>query len=292
MNPLDIIEADDIWRLSISHRTVVTYPEPVTASYNEVRMQPSNEPGQAVLSTFVELDPYEGSLGFWDYFGTRVSAFDLHRPHTSLTITASTTVERFRRPGENSASLSWDELAATDYQDRFEEYLAFTPLTTAEDGLDSLGHEVLDSVGSPLELVAGVCDWVNRNMNYEQGSTTLSTSAMEAFIARRGVCQDLTHVAIAMLRSVGVPARYVSGYVHPDGNADIGTTVQCESHAWFEAWTGSWQHFDPTTGKAIGLGHVITGRGRDYRDTPPIRGVYAGPEATSNDVTVQITRLR
>ena len=85
----------EIWRLLIVHRTVLTYPDTVTTSYNEVRMQPADEPGQAVLSARLEIDPFEGVLSYLDYFGTRVSAFDIHRPHRHLAVTATTTVETF-----------------------------------------------------------------------------------------------------------------------------------------------------------------------------------------------------
>src|ERR1700710_1902607 len=85
----------DIWRLLIVHRTVLSYPDTVTTSYNEVRMQPSDEPGRAVLSARLELAPFEGVLSYIDYVGTRDSAFDIHRPHAHLAVTATTTVETF-----------------------------------------------------------------------------------------------------------------------------------------------------------------------------------------------------
>src|SRR6476660_2425709 len=114
----------EIWRLLIVHRTVLSYPDTVTTSYNEVRMQPSDEPGQAVLSARLEIDPFEGVLSYIDYFGTRVSAFDIHRPHRHLAVTATTTVETFPPaeswpgaiPGGSTSfstgatPMSWDEL--------------------------------------------------------------------------------------------------------------------------------------------------------------------------------------
>jgi transglutaminase-like putative cysteine protease len=292
MNPMEIIEADAIWRLAITHRTVVSYPDPVTASYNEVRMQPSDEPGQAVLSSYVEIDPFEGSVGFWDYFGTRVSAFDIHRPHTRLAVTASSTVERFAPPTDVPPALSWDELAGSGADDILEEYLAETPLTKTDDELESIAAHLRAAAATPADMIKAVCEWVPRTVHYEPGATNIHTSAVEAYQDRRGVCQDLTHVGIALLRSVGIPARYVSGYLHPSSSAEIGNTVTGESHAWFEAWDGRWVGHDPTNAKEIGLGHVSVGRGRDYRDTPPIHGVYAGADAIGNEVSVQLTRLR
>src|SRR5512140_2259888 len=127
----------EIWRLLIVHRTVLSYPDTVTTSYNEVRMQPSDAPGQAVLSARLEIDPFEGVMSYLDYFGTRVSAFDIHRPHRHLAVTATTTVETFP-PTESwpgvvptgsigyapaGTAMSWDELAASDAFDKFEEFL-------------------------------------------------------------------------------------------------------------------------------------------------------------------------
>jgi transglutaminase-like putative cysteine protease len=108
---------------------------------------------------------------------------------------------------------------------------------------------------------------------------------------RKGVCQDITHLALGALRSVGIPARYVSGYLHPRPNAAIGETVGGESHAWVEWFCGDdWRGFDPTNGIDIGDRHVLVGRGRDYNDVPPLRGVYAGPFGSTLFVTVEITR--
>ncbi len=105
-----------------------------------------------------------------------------------------------------------------------------------------------------------------------------------------GVCQDFAHVALALLRATGIPARYVSGYLHPSATAEIGETVAGESHAWIEAWTGDWQAFDPTSG-AVGDRHVVVGRARDYADLSPLHGIYHGGPAEDLGVAVELTRL-
>ncbi len=296
----------EIWRLLIVHRTVLTYPDTVTTSYNEVRMQPSDEPGQAVLSARLEIDPFEGVLSYVDYFGTRVAAFDVHRPHRHLAVTATTTVETFPPmeswpgavppgsppPVATTAPMSWQDLADSHCEDRFEEYLTPTPLTALDDELTGIADDIKRDSSTPSEAAATVCEWVHSTLTYETGATGVSTSAVEAYLARRGVCQDLSHLAIGMLRSMGVPTRYVSGYLHPGGTIEVGKAVTGESHAWIEWFDGSWNRFDPTNLRAPGQAHVVVGRGRDYRDVPPVKGVYAGPDATGNDVTVRVTRLR
>lgn len=98
-------------------------------------------------------------------------------------------------------------------------------------------------------------------------------------------------MTLAMLRSLGIPARYVSGYLHPKPEAAIGETVEGESHAWVEVWTGAWWGVDPTNATTITDRHVAVGVGRDYADVSPIKGIYTGSAASDLDVTVQITRL-
>ena len=300
---MTITPIPEIWRLLIVHRTVLTYPDTVTTSYNEVRMQPADEPGQAVLSARLEIDPFEGVLPYLDYFGTRVSAFDIHRPHRHLAVTATTTVETFPAGGGWMAAgpingngagsrMSWAELDASDCFDRFEEFLTPTPLTALDDELDGISAEIKAASATPADAAKSVCEWVHRTLTYEAGATGVHTSAVEAYLARRGVCQDISHLAIGLLRAMGVPTRYVSGYLHPDTSTEIGRAVTGESHAWIEWYDGAWNRFDPTNLTAPGQAHVVVGRGRDYRDVPPVKGVYAGPDATGNEVTVRMTRLR
>ena len=292
----------DIWRLLIVHRTELTYPDTVTTSYNEVRMQPSDEPGQAVLSSRMELDPFEGVTSYLDYFGTRVASFDVHRPHRHLTVTATSTVETFPAadfgPGgygdgaAEVATMTWEQLAASGVDDRFEEFLTPTQLTSLNDELNGISEQLRADAATPSDAGRAVCTMLKKSLKYEQGATGVFTSAQEAWGEKRGVCQDFSHLAIGLLRSMGIPTRYVSGYLHPDSEVEIGKTVTGQSHAWVEWWDGAWVPFDPTNAKSPSQSHVVVGRGRDYRDVPPVKGVYAGPEATGNDVTVRVTRLR
>ena len=94
-----------------------------------------------------------------------------------------------------------------------------------------------------------------------------------------------------MLRSIGIPARYVSGYLHPNAEAEIGRTVAGESHAWVEWWDGDWIGYDPTNGKPVGEQHVLVARGRDYDDVAPLKGIYSGPRSAELGVRVEVTRL-
>jgi transglutaminase-like putative cysteine protease len=107
----------------------------------------------------------------------------------------------------------------------------------------------------------------------------------------KGVCQDISHVTVGLLRALGLPARYVSGYLHPRRDAAVGEPVTGESHAWVEWWDGAWNGFDPTNSVDVGPRHVTIGRGRDYGDVPPFKGLFSGPKSEGHAVTVEVTRL-
>ncbi len=144
---------------------------------------------------------------------------------------------------------------------------------------------------TPVAAVHAASEWVHEHLTYQPGSTGVHTSALEAWEAGRGVCQDYVHLTLLLLREVGIPARSVSGYLLPKANAEVKQTVTGESHAWVEAWTGGWWGFDPTNLIEIGQRHVWVAGGRDYHDVPPLKGVYSGGTASALDVAVDMTRL-
>jgi transglutaminase-like putative cysteine protease len=151
-------------------------------------------------------------------------------------------------------------------------------------------HEVRSRHETPYGAAREIAETVGKAVEYVQGVTGVQTTAADAWSKKHGVCQDITHITLGALRAVGIPARYVSGYLHPRPDAPIGETVTGESHAWVEWFSGSWHGYDPTNLIEIGDRHVLVGRGRDYRDVAPLRGVYAGPFTSSLFVRVEITR--
>ena len=133
--------------------------------------------------------------------------------------------------------------------------------------------------------------WLSEVMEYVPGATGVHTRASQAWEVRKGVCQDFAHIAVGVLRAIGVPARYVSGYLLPRSDAPVGESVAGESHAWIEWWAGSWRAWDPTNGRVVGPEHVVVARGRDYDDVPPLKGIYSGPSGGELFVGVEFTRL-
>ncbi len=171
---------------------------------------------------------------------------------------------------------------------RYAELLAPSQYTKVDNVLADVARSL--RAASPVETVEAVTAWTHGSLDYVRGVTHVQTSAVEAYGAGSGVCQDFAHLTLAVLRAGGIPARYVSGYLHPDPDAEVGTTSTGESHAWVEAWVGDWWGLDPTNVADIGVRHVVVARGRDYADVTPVRGVYAGSAEHAATVTVQVTR--
>jgi transglutaminase-like putative cysteine protease len=277
------------WRIAIRHRTGYKYAEPVSASYNEARLTPPNVAGQRTLQAAVEITPAVRPLRYVDYWGTTVDAFDIHVPHTELVVLATSMVET-AVPRPMPSGINWSELAGHAVQDRFAEWLAASPFVTAEPELTELGRS-LRAQSTPMRAGLGAAEWAHQTLRYERGATDVYTSSAEARAAGKGVCQDFAHVTLALLRAVGLPARYVSGYLHPAVEAGIGETMTGESHAWVEFWAGDWIAADPTSLAEVGSRHVLLARGRDYADVRPLSGVYSGPAPEHFGVTVEVTRL-
>ncbi len=275
------------WRLRIKHVTGFTYAGTAHASYNEARMTPLTVTGQSTLFSQVECHPGATTWRYRDYWGTQVTVFDVHRPHEQLRVTATSLVETSERtpPGE---SLGWSDLRST--VDDNAEVLTPTALTEVDEEL--VGRADGLAGDAPPALAAhAIADWVRSQVEYVPGSTGVRTSAQDAWSLRKGVCQDIAHLTLGLLRAVGIPARYVSGYLYPNADGAIGDTIAGQSHAWVEWWCGEWMGFDPTNGTPAGHRHVIVARGRDYDDVTPLKGVYHGAPSTGLGVTVEITRL-
>jgi transglutaminase-like putative cysteine protease len=282
------------WLLRIEHRTEIRYEGAVGTSYNEARMVPRTEPRQTTLDTRIEVSPAARTQPYWDYWGTQVLAFDLHEPHQALTVTATGTVdvEPFPAPAGPAEPVPWAAVDDEDVRDRWCEFLLPTSHTALDAELTERAAAARADAAGPTAAALAVCAGIRAEVAYEPGSTGVGTSALQAWQQRTGVCQDFSHLAIGLLRAAGVPARYVSGYLHPRPEADRGESVVGQSHAWIEWWAGDWVGFDPTNGVPVGERHVVIGRGRDYADVPPLRGLYSGPPSTGQHVEVRITRLR
>ena len=275
--------------MKIRHTTGYRYDVPVLASYNEARLTPVTDVDQLTVEARVETSPEAPQQRYWDYWGTQVTAFDLHVPHDELEVTALCTVDT-ADPRPAPTGTSWEKVSSPAVCDRFVEMLTPTSRTTADEGMAELARQTIRGL-DPHEAALAVMALAHDKVAYVTGSTGVATSATEAWGLGSGVCQDIAHVTVALLRSVGLPASYVSGYLHPKPDAAVGESFTGESHAWVEVWLGGWWAYDPTNQLPAGERHVVVGRGRDYGDVPPLKGLYSGGGSQSLGVTVEVTRL-
>ena len=277
------------WRLQVVHRTRFSYAGRVRSSYNEARLTPENSGRQTTLRSRVEIEPAATAYAYRDYWGSTVTAFDLHTPHEELVVTGTSIVEAGPDPIAHE-HVDWTVLRGPEVRDQYGELLGSTALTAMD---DEVVAEVRALVGDlpPHDAATEVCRFVEEHLEYLSGATHVKTTAMQAWRHGKGVCQDISHVTVGLLRALGLPARYVSGYLHPERDAAVGRSVTGESHAWVEWWDGGWCAFDPTNSVGVGTRHVTLGRGRDYGDVSPFRGIFSGAGSQGHAVTVEVTRL-
>jgi transglutaminase-like putative cysteine protease len=277
-------------QFKVVHTTRIAYDRGVAASYNLARMTPLTSTQQVVLHNRIDVTPTPWTTSYRDYWGTEVTAFEVLDQHSELTVTASSTVQ-VSRPDQQPEELTWEQVLDPDVRERYCETLVISDRVRPDDELTERTAQLRAASSGPSDLARRVCGLVYDEMQYQSGSTGVHSLAADAWKARKGVCQDMAHVAIGALRSAGVPARYVSGYLHPKREPKVGDTVVGESHAWIEWWDGDWMGFDPTNDIEPGDRHIVVARGRDYTDVSPLKGIFSGGSTSSLSVDVRVTRV-
>lgn len=274
--------------LKIVHTTGYTYSAPVSDSLNEIRMSPLYSPQQLIRERSLSITPKPWSRSFIDYWGTHVTEFELHEPHDKLSVKVTTVLDIDATPHEPSCA-TLDDIAP--FADRWNEYLLSSPSVEPDEELAALAEGIAKRNATVDEIATALGHAVHEAMTYESGSTTVSDTAAKVWASRRGVCQDYSHILIGALRHLGIPARYVSGYVLADADAPAGVAVPGESHAWVQWFNGEWVDFDPTNDSFPGELHAKVGVGRDYSDVAPLRGIFVGNAQSDMFVRVDITRM-
>ena len=277
-----------MWRMRVVHSTGYAYKSPVTASFNEARLTPRSDSRQNVILNRIETVPATRSYRYVDYWGTAVTSFDLYAPHTELEVTSSSVVETDR--GEKPKKVSWEDLNSEAVIDRYDEMLSPTDYVPASRRIQAVGRRIA-KYNEPADAVLAAAQWAHSELEYVPGTTGVHSSGLDAHREGKGVCQDYAHLTLILLRGMGIPARYVSGYLHPNREAAVGETIDGQSHAWIQAWTGGWWNYDPTNDSDINEQYISVGVGRDYADVSPLKGIYSGEGSTDLDVVVEITRL-
>ncbi len=291
-------------RLRVQHRTTCRYAHVVPAGYHEVRLTPATTREQTPLRTRVDVAGTADGSTYRDYWGSQVTAVEVLAPHGELTVTASSTVDVDRPPAEPPGG-SWELLHSPVVTDEHAELLADDAVTRAPDELVRQVRAITARASWPDDAALAVCALLHETVPpvppvlpvlpappvLPAAASGVGRSAGQAWAQRWGSVRDLAHLAVGALRCAGLPARYVTGYAHPDLAARVGTPVAAAPHAWVEWWSGDWFGWDTALGAAPGDGHVVLARGRSHADVPAVRGVAAGAGSVQVDVEVALTRV-
>lgn len=288
----------------VTHSTKYRYSQPVSICHNKVHLCPRSLFYQTASDyrLLITPEPVE-TIEQVDYFGNRVDYFSIEEPHSTLTVTAITHVElkSVERPAKFNNSPAWEEIAHSIATRRDEPNLsAFhfsfpSRLAPREDLFAAYARESFTPNRPIVEANLDLTRRIFKDFKYDPRATTVSTPVDVVFHQRAGVCQDFAHLQIACLRSIGLAARYVSGYLRtippPGKERLIGND---ESHAWISLYCGEaigWVDYDPTNNLIPSLEHITIGWGQDYSDLCPIQGVFVGGGKNTMDVRVDVATM-
>jgi transglutaminase-like putative cysteine protease len=278
---------------SVRHLTKFLYDSPVSESVMETRMHPRSDSNQRCLTFSLSVSPRCRVFSYRDHLGNQVQHFNIPGHHKQLVIIAESLVEQqslafvphFLSPA------AWGELDSLISEGDYWEMLLPSEFATQSSALQRLADD-------PLMLVREINARLYEYFSYVPRSTRVDSPIDEAINSRQGVCQDFAHTMIALVRSLGIPCRYVSGYLYQRSRGGSGSgkdenqdrSLPDATHAWVEAFLPhlGWVGFDPTNNLLAHDRHIRTAIGRDYADVPPTHGLYRGRTASELSVAVQV----
>lgn len=283
--------------ISLRYVTHFVYAAPVWESHNSLRACPVDGDGQRLLEYDLGIDPDVPVFSYTDSWGTRVDTFDVPDQHSELVVTASGRVDTMAPALPMSGPLAGT--ADMDYIESGWIYLQPTRHTRWGEQIAVAAKRAMAASTDVVEIASSIQDVVRDRIEYRTGATSIGVDLDRIWSDGVGVCQDFAHLTIAMLRSVGIAARYVSGYFYASDPTDVASAeideIVVATHAWVElavpGW--GWWAIDPTNASPVGERHVKIGHGRDYDDVTPLRGVYYGEGAhhLAAEVTMSTSRI-
>jgi len=290
---------------TVQHTTLYTYDQPVGLCHNVAKLLPRNTAEQIVIECDVQILPQPTMLhAYEDFFGNQTRYFAIQQPHKSLQVTVTSIIEKKVLPPILSAAalaMSWEEAQAQvavqmNQEVAIAQYVLPTPATQANSEIAQFARMAFTPGKNAYQACKDLMELIFTQCTFQPGFSTISTPVWLVMKERKGVCQDFAHLAIACIRSVGLPVRYVSGYIEtlpPKGKPKlVGVDA---SHAWFSVYLPymGWVDFDPTNNQVPGYQHLTVGWGRDYFDVAPLKGVIqnSGPHQLTVSVDVRRTNL-
>jgi transglutaminase-like putative cysteine protease len=291
-------------RYRVEHQTSYSYEMPMVDGYTVAHLRPRSSATQVVVDTRLEIDPEPAEFDeFTDLFGNRVVQFGVHRPHTSLVVRSLSEVDLISGP-DLDGGVDWQYLAQTTATlsgpaaleiGMFRGSSQLVDLIAHGPQLHGLATQAFEPGLGVIDGARALCHLIHRDYAFDPSATDVATPLGDVIAQRRGVCQDFAHLAIGCLRSLGLPARYVSGYLETDPPPGQPRLAGADmSHAWVSVWAGDlgWVDFDPTNDHLPVRRHVTVGWGRDFADVSPVRGVVIGPaSAQVLSVSVSVVRI-
>ena len=279
-------------RYTIRHVTRFTYESPISENVMELRMQPRTDSRQRCIQFTLTTTPAARMLTYNDHDGNIVHHFNIPGRHSRLAITAVALVDCDppQAMPDRLAPDAWQELDGLGGSGEYWELLAPSTFAARTALLDGFAREIgLERAGDPLVTLRGLMAKMYDRLEYQPKSTRVDSPIDDALESRQGVCQDFTHIFLALARGLGVPARYVSGYLFPEVNHHD-RSAEGATHAWAEVLLPGygWVGMDPTNNMLAQERHIRVALGRDYADVPPTRGVYKGTTALRSELAVSV----
>ena len=277
----------------IRHHTRFRYSHPVTEGFMEVRMQPISDEQQQCHSFKLTVEPQARVMMYEDSMGNLVHHFNVPGRHDQLVMKTEAVVaaHAYASLPSTLTSRSWQALEDAKLKTLLWDFLWPSYFVQPTAKLLAMAQEIgLERRMDPLTLLRWLNTAVYEYFTYVPSSTHVDSPIDDALTSREGVCQDFAHIMIALVRHVGIPCRYVSGYLFHRDEED--RSLEDASHAWMEAWLPElgWVGFDPTNNLIAEDRHIRVAVGRDYADVPPTRGVFRGDASSELDVGVQVSR--
>jgi transglutaminase-like putative cysteine protease len=285
-------------RYKLVHVTQFAYDGPVSESYNELRLRPRHDESQSCLSFRITTRPEAKAIGHQDFYGNWVHLFHILPEHRYLRVESEAVILVHPQGAPPRSGVTMAELAPMrdSFLDEYFDWITpsqYCPFSQAVRGLAKDAEALSD--GTAYGFAEAAAAFVHREFRYQKGATHVHSLIEDSIATRSGVCQDFSHLLLAMLRIQGIPARYVSGYLVPRQTADERGAMErvvggLASHAWLQALipgTG-WIGLDPTVGEFVEEQHIRIAYGRDYGDVPPVRGVYKGHAGQNLSVDVLV----
>jgi transglutaminase-like putative cysteine protease len=273
----------------IKHITRYTYPAPVIDSANQVMLFPITDLQQEVKKHDLIISHHPAVEIFTDYFGNKTGIFSVIKPHTELTIQSNIEIvtKETELPAYDTApETQWENLAVIREQFPYLDFMLLENFDACNE-VTAVVNTMMNASVTPFAAAKEMSSFVYNNFEYKKGITSVETQVDEIWKLKAGVCQDFAHVLLVMLRLVGIPARYVSGYICPKNHELRGEGA---THAWVEAYIPfyGWLGLDPTNDCIVSDRHVRLAIGRSFTDCTPVKGTYKGSSEHRLEVSVII----